>query len=143
MKSWIRPCLPIPPGWAGGVPPLPSCTLPGEAGEPPLLVSALYIPFLRHCYGNGHPIHLKWPHYRSCCTQIDFVYSLPVALVSSPQQSSPNLYRLFVSSIPPFKYSSCACSIAIYPDLPHPSRAVPGSTVVATKPYRARKNCAM
>ena len=45
--------------------------------------------FFSEYYGDGHPIHLKWPQYRSCCTPIDSIYSLPAALVLIPLPKSP------------------------------------------------------
>ena len=63
---------------------------------------------------NGHPVHLKWPLYRSCCTPTETVYSLPVALVSIllPKSLSAVFFR------PPRHFNTMetsyyACSLAI------------------------------
>ena len=34
-------------------------------------------------YGNGHPIHLKWPQYRSCCATIDFFFRVELRIRNS------------------------------------------------------------
>ena len=46
-------------------------------------------------YGNGHPIHLKWPQYRSCCTPI--VFFLQLSSCTCIDSSSPQIFitRLF------------------------------------------------
>ena len=76
QKSKWMPCLkPSVQSRKGGI----RCTKEGER-----LFSRKHTQY----YGNGHPIHLKWPQYRSCCTPIDYFSSFPVALASIPLPKS-------------------------------------------------------
>ena len=84
-------------------------------------------------HGDGHPIHLNWPQYRSCCTPIDFFsqFSSCTCIDSSPQIFITRLFRP-IHHFNTMETSSTHAQLLSYPDRPQSSRAVPGSPVVAT-----------
>ena len=90
-------------------------------------------------HNSGHPIHLKWPQYRSCCTPIDVIYSLPAALVSIPLPQSLSAVCFIQPAI-----LILWKQVPAHPHLPQSSCAVHGKVFtvftrqIFTQSYRAK-----
>ena len=118
MECWLRPLFNKKDVWRvrEGYPSIlckESNCIRGIEGELIHVYGFLFSSYHTQYYGNGHPIDPKWPHYRSCCTPIDFVYSsLPVALV--PIQLPKSLSAVCFFRDPPRHLNTMETSSCVY-----------------------------